>query len=95
MSKAAISFFIRQVIRSAYETFPDSLANVFKVKAYDVHNVATSLLWNTNRRLSDVMEATCWKTPSAFANHYVWPVLCAQSDLFFLDLVIAARWVVS
>ena len=55
MSKAAISYFIRRVIQSAHETFPECLAGLLKVKAHEVRAVATSLLWNFNRRLSDVM----------------------------------------
>ena len=94
MSKAAISFFIRQVIRSAHETFPDGLAGILRVKAHEVRAVATSLLWNVNRRLSDVMEAACWRTPSVFANHYLRTVQRVQEEVFSLGPIIAAGGVV-
>ena len=94
MSKAAISYFLRLVIRSAHESFPDHLARLLRVKAHEVRAVATSLLWQTNRRLSDVMDAACWRTPSVFANHYLRPVQRVQEDVFSLGPVVAAGGVV-
>ena len=43
-SCAAISFLLKQLIKSAHKDFPDHLAPPLKVKAHDVRGVATSLL---------------------------------------------------
>ena len=94
MSKAAISFFVRHLIKVAHQDFPDKLASLLKVRAHEVRAVATSLLWNTNRNLSDVMEAACWRTPSVFANHYLRLVQRSQGDSFGLGPVVAAGGVV-
>ena len=71
MSKAAVSYFIKLVIRTTHEAFPNQAAQLLNVKAHEVRAVATSLLWLKNKRLSDVMEAACWRTPSVFTNHYL------------------------
>ena len=94
MSKAAISFFVRHLIKVTHQDFPDRLASLLKVRAHEVRAVATSLLWNTNRSLSDVMAAACWRTPSVFANHYLRLVQRSQGDCFALGPVIAAGGVV-
>ena len=68
MSKAAISYFIGEIICLAHETFPDHLGCLLNAKSYDIPTVTTSLLWNVKRRLLDVMEASCWRMPSFFCH---------------------------
>ena len=94
MSKAAVFFFVRLLIKVTHQDFPDGLASLLKVRAHEVRAVATSLLWNTNRSLSDVMAAPCWRTPSVFSSHYLRLVQRSQGDCFALGPVIAAGGVV-
>ena len=47
-----------------HESFPDRLARLLRVSAPGVRAVATSLFWQSNRRLSGMMGAACWRTPS-------------------------------
>ena len=90
LSKAAISFFLRQLIRSAHKDFPDSLAPTLRVRAHDIRGVATSLLWSINRAVSDVMAVACWRTQSVFANHYLSSIQRVQDDVFSIGPIVAA-----
>lgn len=94
LSKAAISFFLKQLIRSAHENFPEHLGPTLRVKAHDVRAVATSLLWGRNKALSDVMAVAGWRTQSVFANHYLKSVHRIQGGLFSLGPVVAAGSVI-
>ncbi|MPC50377.1 hypothetical protein E2C01_044205 [Portunus trituberculatus] len=67
LSKTAISYFLRQLIRAAHEDFPDHLGPTLRVRAHDVRSVATSLLWSTNKAVADVMAVACWRTELVFA----------------------------
>ncbi|MPC21703.1 hypothetical protein E2C01_014697 [Portunus trituberculatus] len=44
MSKAAISFFFQDTIKSARASFPDSSCRKLKVRAHDIHGIAISML---------------------------------------------------
>ena len=94
LSKAALSFFLRQLIRSAHKDFPDHLAPALRVRAHDIRGVATSLLWSLNRAVSDVMAVACWRTQSVFANHYLSSVQRVQDDVFSIGPIVAAGSVI-
>ena len=63
-------------------------------KAHEVRAVATSLLWNVDRRLSDVMEAACWRTPSVFATLNLRRVQRMLEAVLSLGPILAAGGVV-
>ncbi|MPC76282.1 hypothetical protein E2C01_070691 [Portunus trituberculatus] len=44
MSKAAISFFLQDTIKSAHASFPDSSCRELKVRAHDIRGIATFML---------------------------------------------------
>ena len=90
LSKSAISYFLRQLIKAAHQDFPDHLAPLLRVKAHDVRGVATSLLWSQNRAVSDIMEVACWRTQSVFATHYLKLVQRVQDDVFAIGPIVAA-----
>ena len=94
LSKAAISFFLRQLIRSAHGDFPDSLAPTLRVRAHDIRGVATSLLWSLNRSVSDVMAVACWRTQSVFANHYLSSIQRVQDGVFSIGSIVAAGGII-
>ena len=92
--KAAISYFLRQLIRSAREEFPDHLSPTYRVRAHDIQGATTSLLWSSNRALSEIIKMTCWRTQSVFATHYIRSVHRVQDGVFSLGLVVAAGSIV-
>lgn len=94
LSKAAVSYFLRQLTCSAHENFPDHLDPTLRVKAHDVRVVATSLLWANNKAVKDVMKVACWRTQSIFSNHYFRSVHKAQDGVFSLGPVVAAGSIV-
>ncbi|MPD02935.1 hypothetical protein E2C01_098544 [Portunus trituberculatus] len=68
-SKGAISFFLRDIIKSAHTSFPDSSCRKLKVRAHDIHGIATSMpLWK-NCSVPTILRAACWRTPLVFADH--------------------------
>lgn len=95
MSKAAISFFLRETIKSAHESLPDSLCPSIKVRAHDIRGIATSMLLWKNSPISSILEAACWKTRSVFADHYLKDVQRQEGDIFARGPVIAAGDIVA
>ena len=69
LSKAALSYFLRETIKSAHASLPEHLCSEIKVKAHDIRGIATSMLWWKNKPLSSILAAACWKTHSVFADH--------------------------
>ena len=76
MSKAAISFFLRDTVRAAHASFPE--------------DVATSMLFWKNCSIASILEAACWRTHSVFVNHYLRDFQRQEGDVFSLGPVVAA-----
>ncbi|KAK3892123.1 hypothetical protein Pcinc_004090 [Petrolisthes cinctipes] len=90
MSKAAISFFLRDTIKTAHESFPEDLGPLFKVRAHDIRGIAALMrLWK-NSSIASILEAACWKTQSVFVEHYLRDIERQESDVYALGPVIAA-----
>ena len=89
MSKSALSF-LRETIRTAHNSLPDSLCTPLKVRAHDLRGIATSMLLWKNKPVASILEAACWKTSSVFANHYLWDIQRQVGDVFALGPVVAA-----
>ena len=94
MSKAALSFFLRETIRTAHDSLPDSLCTTLKVRAHDIRGIATSMLLWKNTPITSILEAACWKTRSVFADHYLKDIQRQEGDIFALGPVVAAGVVV-
>ena len=94
LSKAAVSFLLRQLLRSAHKDFPDHMGPTLRVGAHDVRSVATSLLWSLNRAVADVMAVACWRTQSVFATHYLCAVQRVQDGVFSIGPIVAAGSVI-
>ena len=95
MSKAALSFFLRETIRTAHNSFPDSLCTPLKVRAHDLRGIATSMLLWKNSPIASILDAACWKTRSVFANHYLRDIQRQEGDVFALGPVVAAGEIVA
>ena len=90
MSKAALSFFLRDTIKGAHESVPASSFPLLKVRAHDIRGIATSLLLWKNKPISSILSAACWKTRSVFADHYLRDIQRQEGDFFALGPIIAA-----
>ncbi|MPC66072.1 hypothetical protein E2C01_060215 [Portunus trituberculatus] len=59
MSKAEISFFLQDTIKSAYTSFPDSSCCELKVRGHDIRGIATSMLMWKNCSVPTMLRAAC------------------------------------
>ena len=71
MSKNAISFFLRDLIREAHAQIEENRLPILKVKAHDIRAVATSLAFRHNLSLESILNCTFWRSKSLFATHYL------------------------
>ena len=94
LSKAAISFFLRQLFKEAHKDFLEHLGPLLMARAHDVRSVATSLLWSINRAVSDILEVACWRTQSVFADHYLKSIQTVREDFFTIGPIMAAGSVI-
>lgn len=94
MSKAAISFFLRDTIKSAHASFPDSTCPEIKVRAHDIRGIATSMLMRKNCSVPTILRAARWRTHSVFADHYLRDIVRQEGDVFTLGPVVAAGHIV-
>ena len=94
MSKAAISFFLRD-IKSAHASIPAATCAEIKARAHDIRGVAASMLMRTNCSIPSILRAARWKTHSVFADHYLREIVRREDDVFSLGPVVAAGHVVA
>ena len=71
MSKNAISYLLRTLIKEAHQELREDLMPVLKVKPHEIRAVATSVNFKQNLSLEAVVSAAQWKCASVFANHYL------------------------
>lgn len=90
MSKAAISFFLRDIIKESHQSFPVELGLLLKVRAHDIRGIAASMLLWKNSSISSILEAACWKTPSVFADYYLKDIQRQEGEVYALGPVVAA-----
>ncbi|XP_064113369.1 uncharacterized protein LOC135220008 [Macrobrachium nipponense] len=60
MSKNALAFSLRSTIREAHASCPDSDLSLLKIKAHEIRAIATSVAFQKNMALSDILSATYW-----------------------------------
>ena len=90
LSKAALSFFLRETIKMAHESLPEELCPLLKVRAHDIRGIATSLLLWKNKSISSILDAACWKTPSVFVDFYLKDFQRREGDVLALGPFVAA-----
>ncbi|XP_066984696.1 uncharacterized protein [Macrobrachium rosenbergii] len=94
MSKNALSYFIRLLIREAHSEFNETDLQILKVKTHEVRAVATSVAFKQNRSLQSILDATFWRSKSVFASHYLKQVQTIYEDRYTLGPFVAANSVV-
>ena len=94
VSRNTISFWIRAVIRQAYQSVSETDQTLWKISAHEVRAVATSLLFKHNASLRDVMSAASWRSRSTFVAFYLRDLGHRFLDLHSLGPVVAAQAVV-
>lgn len=94
MSKAAMSFFLKEVIKTAHDRVPEASLRDMRVRAHDIRGVATSILMSQNISIQKILKAASWRTRSVFANHYLSDVSRRVEDVYSLGPVVAAGQVV-
>ena len=94
MSKSAMSYFLKEVIKASHTSVPDSSLSLMRVKAHDVRGVATSMLMWKNCTVPSILRAASWRTRSVFANHYLSEITRESEDVFSLGPIVAAGQVV-
>ena len=91
VSKNSISFWIRQVVRSAYDGVSVRERDMCLVKAHEVRALATSVLFAKNCSLDAVMDAAQWRSHSTFASFYLRDYDHQYLDLHSLGPIVAAQ----
>ena len=94
VTKNTISFWIRTVIKNAYNSVQKDDLLLWKISAHEVRALATSLLFKHNHSLKDVMAAASWKSNSTFVSFYLRDTNHKFLDLSAIDRVVAAQTVI-
>ncbi|XP_064103326.1 uncharacterized protein LOC135213276 [Macrobrachium nipponense] len=88
VAKNTISFWIRQVIRRAYENKEVPMP---KVRAHEVRGIGSSMLFRKNLSVSQVLRAGTWKTKTTFTSSYLQEVTFKSLEVFSLGPIVAAQ----
>ena len=94
ISKNTISYWIRLVIKNAYNNVPKEDLRLWKVSAHEVRALATSLLFKHNRSVKEVMSAASWRSNSTFVSFYLRDINHQFLDVSSFDRVVAAQAVI-
>ena len=94
ISKNTVSFWIRSVIKSAYQEAPQSDLKLWKVSAHEVRAIATSLLFKQNASVKEVMNAASWRSRSTFVAFYLRDLGHQYLDVSSLGPFVAAQAVI-
>ena len=94
-SKNAISYLIRQLIKEAHLALKPELLPILKAKPHEVRAVATSLSFEHNMSLEDVMNMAQWRCQSVFASHYLKEVSFEYESCRTLSPFVAAGTVIA
>ena len=91
VSKNTISFWLRQVIRKAYESSGEELPP--RYRAHETRSIATSAEFRRNFAVGQVMRAAVWARQTTFTSFYLRDVTHRYLDTFSLGPVVAAQQV--
>ena len=86
MSKNAVSFFLREVIRGTEAPRPE----VGTVCAHDIHGVSTSVAFHSNWSVSAVFDVATWSSSSVFTSFYLCDLQYEFQGLRLLGPFVAA-----
>ena len=94
IAKNTLSFWLRQVINSAYRATSPEAARSLKVTPHEIRAMATSLAFSRNVSLSQVMSAASWRCHTTFVSHYLRDCSHKYLDVSSLGPIVAAHQVV-
>ena len=89
----AISSWIREVIRSAYENISQEAAAGLKIRAHEVRAVSASVALLRNCAVKEIIKAVSWRSDSVFARFYLRDMSGQVRDLDRLGAVSVAQHV--
>ncbi|XP_068207439.1 uncharacterized protein [Palaemon carinicauda] len=88
ISKNTVSFWLRQVIMQAYSN--EGISVPGKPRAHDVRDLSTSLAFEKNMSVAQVLRAGTWSNQSTFTAHYLKDCTRKSLDGFSIGPVISA-----
>ncbi|XP_068222509.1 uncharacterized protein [Palaemon carinicauda] len=88
VSKNTISFWLRLVTKRAYDS--DGSAVPGTPRPHDIRGLSTSLAFDTNMAVGQVMRADTWARQSTFMGHYLKDCTRKSLDAFSIGPVISA-----
>ncbi|XP_064120812.1 uncharacterized protein LOC135225407 [Macrobrachium nipponense] len=94
LSKNALAFFIKDLIREAHQNCDEKSFPILKVKAHEVRAVVTSMAYRHNKSMKAILEATFWRSKSIFADCYLKEVQTQYEDCCSLGPYVASGAVV-
>ena len=93
VSKNSISFWLREVIRSAYVSSGEEPPA--RIRAHSSRSIASSALFRSNYAVGQVMRAGVWSRQTTFTSFYLRDVTHRFLDTFSLGPVVAAQQVLA
>ena len=93
ISPATISSWIKQTVILCYEFSDQRTLTLHQVKVHDVRAFATSKAFQLGVSLEQILSACHWKSHNTFTQFYLKDVAWADTELFHLGPVVAARFV--
>ena len=96
VSTQSISRWIQQAIKWSYLAAAShgEMLKVHKIKAHDVRAFATSVAFERNVSLADIMAAACWRCHTTFTSYYLRDLSLQSNDLYKLGPIVAAQQVI-
>ena len=91
ISPATISSWIKQTVFLCYELSDQQALTLHQVKAHDVRAFAASKAFQSGVSLDQILSACHWKSHNTFTQFYLKDVAWADSELFHLGPVVAAK----
>ena len=93
ISPATISSWIKQTVILCYELSDQEALTLHQVKAHDVRAFAASKAFQSGISLEQILSACHWKSHNTFTQFYLKDIAWADSELFHLGPVVAAKQV--
>ncbi|MGL5405371.1 MAG: hypothetical protein ACRDAX_01020, partial [Propionibacteriaceae bacterium] len=91
ISKNALTFFIKDVIREAHLKCEEEHFKVLRVRAHEVRAIATSMAFHKTWSLQALIESTFWRCNSVFASNYLRDVKISYEKCFALGAYVSAN----
>ncbi|MGL5405356.1 MAG: hypothetical protein ACRDAX_00930, partial [Propionibacteriaceae bacterium] len=94
VSKNTLSFWLREVIRRAYEADGSDDIRTSRPRAHEVRSIGPSLAFRKNFSVAQVLKAGVWSNQTTFTSFYLRDIAHRSLDTFSLGPVVAAQQVV-